>query len=113
MKKLKRSFTGACLAAAFGILSTFSVMAQTNVAAGKTVTADSELNSTYVAEKAVDNNNSGNSSRWLSANTSWPHWIEVDLGSSYDINQLKFWTGYNGYKNPVEYEFQYWNGSSW
>ena len=113
MKKLKRSFSGMCLAVCLGIFSSFYTVAQTNVALNKTATTDSQLNTSYTPDKAVDGDNSSNSSRWLSANTSWPHWIEVDLGSSYDISQMKFWTGYSGYKNPVEYQFQYWNGSSW
>ena len=113
MKKLKRSFAGMCLAVCFGLFSSFYTVAQTNVALNKTATTDSQINTSYTPDKAVDGDNSSNSSRWLSANTSWPHWIEINLGSSYDISSMKFWTGYNGYSDGVNYQFQYWNGSSW
>ena len=86
----------------------------TNLALGKTTTVDSEYNSTYTKGKAVDGNiGTGSNTRWVSANTSWPHWIEVDLAGTYTINQLKFWTGSGGYNRGVEYRFEYWNGTSW
>ncbi|NJM94347.1 MAG: T9SS type A sorting domain-containing protein [Cytophagales bacterium] len=85
----------------------------TNLALGKPTTTDSQLSGSYPGGLAVDGLNSGNASRWLSANSAWPHWIEVDLQGSFSISQLKFWTGHNGYNYPVAYQFQYWTGSTW
>ena len=84
-----------------------------NIALNKPSTSDSQLNSSYPASNAVDGINSGNSSRWVSANTAWPHYIEIDLEGAYDITGLNFYTGHNGYNRPVNYEFQYWNGNAW
>jgi hypothetical protein len=62
----------------------------------------------------VDGDNSNNSSRWVSANSAWPHWIKIDLQDTYSINRLKFWTGYDGYeKAPADFQFQRWDGSGW
>jgi beta-glucanase (GH16 family) len=85
-----------------------------NIAQGKPVTVSSELNSTYIGSNAVDGNKVDNSSRWLSEDTPYPHWIEVDLESKYELSMLKLWTGYNGYNKPlVDFEFQEWNGNEW
>lgn len=86
----------------------------TNIALGKPTLADSEYDATYTSNKANDGNNTSNNSRWLSASTSWPHWIEIDLQGNYEINQFKFWTGSaGGYSYSVQFEFQIWNGVSW
>jgi hypothetical protein len=85
-----------------------------NVALNKPVNVDSIYNSSYPGPNAVDGNYTSNASRWLSANTAFPHWIEVDLQADYEISKMQFWTGYDGYGNaPSNFQFQYWNGSSW
>ncbi len=43
-----------------------------------TYSADSELNTTYPASNVFDNNTD---TLWLSADTNYPHWVKVDLGS--------------------------------
>ena len=92
----------------------FNVMfGQTNIARNKPVTADSYL-APYTANKAVDGNKVNNADRWVSANTSWPHWVVVDLQAEYYVSQVKFWTGYSGYNCSVTaYKIQYWNGTTW
>jgi|GEM_PF-3429088 len=84
-----------------------------NIALKKPVASDSQLSSSYPASNAVDGNNSDNASRWISANTAWPHWLEVDLQGTFEIEQIKFWVGYNGYTNGIGYNFEYWNGTAW
>ncbi len=84
-----------------------------NTALFKPVTVDS-VNGSYVGSNAVDGDFGGNSSRWVSANTPWPHWIEVDLQGDYDISHMRFWTGYDGYNNALsDFKFQRWDGSDW
>ncbi|MDY8138478.1 discoidin domain-containing protein [Aquimarina sp. 2201CG5-10] len=96
------------------LLSNYILFSQTNVALNKPTITDSQYDTTFVGGKAVDGNNNLNSSRWVSTNTSWPHWIEIDLQGSFEINQMKFWTGHSGgYDEGVQFLFEYWNGSSW
>ncbi len=95
------------------IFTTLLSAQNTNIALGKPSSSDSFSASTNTSSKAVDGNIVDVESRWLSANTSWPHWIEIDLLNNYEIEQIKFWTGSGGYNRPVQYEFQVWNGSSW
>ena len=86
----------------------------TNIALNKPAITDSQLNSSYPASNAVDGNVSDNTSRWVSDATTYPHWIEIDLQGTYTIDQMKFWTGYNGYNQPPsDFKFQKWNGSTW
>ncbi len=84
-----------------------------NVALGKPTQSDS-VHLLYVSSNAVDGNNLlDNNTRWVSADTPWPHWIEVDLQGDFEIEQLKFWTGLGGYNKPNQYEFQIWDGDTW
>lgn len=86
----------------------------TNVALGKSVTTDSEYNGIYVAEKLVDGDKINNVSRWVSTRSGNTHWLEVDLSEEFNVSQVKFWTGYNGYNYPLSsYNLQYWNGTGW
>lgn len=85
-----------------------------NLALVKTATVDSTYDVMYAGQKAVDGDNHCDYSRWLSADNTNPHWIKLDLGQTYQVNRIKFWTGYQGYNNPLtNYTLQYWNGSSW
>ncbi|WP_019007518.1 discoidin domain-containing protein [Cohnella laeviribosi] len=58
--------------------------AAVNLAAGKAITASS-VQSPYVASNANDNNQA---TYWESANSAFPQWIRVDLGSSATIEQV-------------------------
>ncbi|NME69153.1 discoidin domain-containing protein [Flammeovirga aprica] len=85
-----------------------------NVALEKTVTVDSELKESYGGANAVDGDNINNSSRWLSKTNDEEHWLEVDLGGTFDIEAFAFWTGFAGYKNPIQqFSFQYEKDGAW
>ncbi|KXX69313.1 discoidin domain-containing protein [Flammeovirga sp. SJP92] len=85
-----------------------------NIAEGKAVTVDSELKESYGGANAVDGDIISNSSRWLSASNDEEHWLEVDLGGAFDIEAFAFWTGYAGYKNPIQqFSFQYEKDGAW
>ncbi|MGC9452083.1 MAG: Ig-like domain-containing protein [Oceanipulchritudo sp.] len=53
--------------------------------------------------------------RWVTENIPFPHWIQIELGNSYQLSQLKFWTGSGStYGNAVtDYQLQYWDGWNW
>ncbi|MBD0402000.1 discoidin domain-containing protein [Flammeovirga sp. EKP202] len=86
----------------------------TNVAKGKSVSVDSELKASYGGVNAVDGDKISNSSRWLSATNDEEHWLEVDLEGEFDIEAFAFWTGYAGYKNPIQqFSFQYEKEGAW
>jgi hypothetical protein len=57
----------------------------TNIAQGKPATASSTENATFPASAAVDGNTA---TRWSSA-FSDPQWLQVDLGASHSISQVK------------------------
>ena len=82
-----------------------------NVAAGKPATADSVYD-VFAAEKAVDGVVS-DESRWVSANTNGPHWLEVDLGQSYAIGSAEVHTGHSDGNAVSNFKLQAWNGSGW
>ena len=87
----------------------------TNVAQGQTTATDS-VNGTYVGANAVDGNITADTSRWISANTAFPHWIEVDFPVARTISEIRFYTGYQGYNYPIAaYTLQRWDAgtSSW
>jgi len=86
----------------------------TNVALSKTVTVDSYKDNAKKGPLAVDGNHTSETSRWVSTENGYPHWIQVDLLQTYEISALRFWTGYMGYNIPVyDFKFQGWNGSGW
>lgn len=93
--------------------------APVNLALNKSVTVDSTYTASYPGSKAVDGIKStdaaGQASRWLSGNsTAVDHWIDVDLGGSYTINEVKFWTGSYGYSYPISnYKIQVGDGTTW
>ncbi|MGC9452893.1 MAG: Ig-like domain-containing protein [Oceanipulchritudo sp.] len=86
-----------------------------NVALNRPVVADSIYSPTTPPENAVDGNSVDDASRWLSGSGAYPHWIEVELGQTYSLSQMKFWTGKNGIGPFPLYDFalQYWDGSGW
>ena len=95
-----------------------------NLALGKPVAVDSTYGS-YIAQKAVDGTEIGNGTRWVSRESSSPHWIEIDLGSRQTVGSVKFYSGYiysigtykptpAGMKDPLRnYKIQIWDGSRW
>lgn len=86
-----------------------------NVALQQPTQADSLYTPAYPSENAVDGNPVDDASRWLSANTAYPHWLEIDLGQSYLLSGMLFKTGKNGQGPFPLYDFalQYWDGSGW
>lgn len=82
-----------------------------NVVWGRTVTVDSTY-STFVASNAVDGIIS-NDSRWVSANTTGPHWAEIDLAGNCTIRTDEIYTGMDNSYPVANLVLQYWNGSSW
>lgn len=64
----------------------FGPVSGSNLALGKTVTVSSTEASTLPGTNAVDGNSS---TRWSSAMYVDPQWITVDLGSNYNISQIK------------------------
>lgn len=87
------------------------VLADNNLALGKSVTVDSTY-STYVGSNAVDGVIS-DASRWLSANTNGPHWITIDLGASYTLGAAWIYTGFGDTGAVANFVLQSWNGSIW
>lgn len=87
-----------------------------NVALNQPVTVSSEDNPPEnTGGFAVDGikDPSAIESRWVSAE-GYPHFIEVDLGMSYEVSQVAFYTGYKKYNHPInDYEIQFWDGSGW
>lgn len=70
---------------------------------------------TYVKENAVDGNQTGNKSRWISTETAEPHWFQMDWATSQTISGVKLWTGSPisaGYEID-DFQIQYWIGSAW
>ncbi len=70
---------------------------------------------TYVKENAVDGNQTGNKSRWISTETAEPHWFQMDWATSQTISGVKLWTGSPisaGYEID-DFQIQYWTGSAW
>ena len=87
-----------------------------NVALNKPATASSILSSIYPASNAVDGNTTSDTSRWVNTRGLVPAILEVDLQVSFLISQIKIFTGYTGYNNPLtSFTFEYWdeNRQSW
>ena len=85
-----------------------------NVALSQPTTVDSQSNGSTGGDNAVDGNRIDDNSRWLSSNSAFPHWIEVDLGDEMYVYGYQFWTGFSGYNRPlVDYQFQTWDGTAW
>jgi len=104
-----------CLLVAFALMTTAAVEAlPTNVALNRPTGVDSQKGGGDIGDHAVDGSITG--ARWVSDGTPFPHWIEVELGNSYQLSQLKFWTGTGGstYNKAVtDYQLQYWDGWNW
>ena len=81
-----------------------------NVALNKPATASSTLSSIYPASFAVDGNNTSDASRWVNTRGLVPAILEIDLQASFLISQIKVFTGFAGYNNPLtNFTFDYWD----
>ena len=105
-----------CVAAGTLGMSSFAVMAalptvSTDVAQGKSVIVDSTY-STNVGSNSVDGIVS-DTSRWVSADTTGPHTLEVDLGTNINLNCAHVHSGYGTGSAVVNAKLQYWSGSNW
>lgn len=81
-----------------------------NVALNKSVSVDSRNKSSQSGSEAVDGK-VDDSNKWVSANSAWPHWIEIDLAGEYTIEKLDVWFASNGVAG--DFQFQSWDGSQW
>ena len=81
--------------------------------ANTVASSSDDYSQNFTANNAVDGDNVNDASRWISAETG-EHWLEVDLGATYSVDQIKFWTGWQGYNTPLtSYSLEYWDGSAW
>jgi len=89
--------------------------APVNVALNRPATVDSINGPGFTADRAVDGDSTSDWSRWVSAGTDWPHWIEIELDQTYVLSRLKFWTDKVGVGTfPVSaFALQSWNGTAW
>lgn len=95
------------------VVKTNMDLSLTNLALNKAVVTDSHHNNNR-AENAVDGNTTDDNSRWVSANDTFPHWIEIDLGQEYNISALRFWTGWQGYNKAIKkFTFEYFKNEQW
>lgn len=85
-----------------------------NVALNKLVTASTEY-SGYPASLAVDGTKPASgtdavwfsANRWLSDTGTGPHWLKIDLQAQFLIDELRYWTGFQGFNAALEsWEFQ-------
>ena len=64
----------------------------TNLALGKSATANASEVASLGADKAVDGDTSSKSSRWSSAEANGPHWVAIDLGEEKTFESVRiFW----------------------
>jgi len=86
-----------------------------NLAPLASLSVDSELDSNYTKDKAVYGIKDHNASRWISANTDEPHYIELDWGTYKTISNVKVWSGAKNAEGWQinNYEIQYWTGDEW
>ncbi|MGP4027772.1 discoidin domain-containing protein [Actinomadura sp. 3N407] len=83
-KSLRILVAAAMAAAGLVVLAAPPAAAETNLAAGKAVSASSS-NGQYVASNVNDGDQA---TYWESANNTFPQWIQVDLGASVDTNKV-------------------------
>ena len=85
-----------------------------NIALGKPTMTDSVGSAGAGGQNAVDGVSVHNHSRWISSDNSPDHWIELDLQGLHAVNELRFWTGENGFNLPINnYSFQFRSGDLW
>lgn len=85
-----------------------------NVLTDKIVTTDSVGVPGAGGQNAIDGNSVNNFSRWISGEDPGTHWIHFDLGAKHSIQELRFWSGENGFNIPINnFQFQYRSGNQW
>ncbi|MCO6491199.1 MAG: discoidin domain-containing protein [Phaeodactylibacter sp.] len=82
-----------------------------NIALLKPATADSQFDSRFPPELAVDGG-LNDDSRWMSVTTGSVHWLEVDLLGEYRTDSTKLFFGFGGDKAPSNFVLQYWEDST-
>jgi beta-glucanase (GH16 family) len=84
----------------FMVLILNTTYADSNVAQGKTASADSQQSNNTAAK----GNDGSTTTRWCANNGNLNHWWKVDLGSSYNLSSSEVMWEYNGriYKYKVE-----------
>jgi beta-glucanase (GH16 family) len=87
------------LAILVSALSFSAAFAATNIAQGKTASADSS----ETANPAARGNDGNTTTRWCAANGNTGHWWKVDLGASYNLSGSEvMWEFARNYKYKVE-----------
>ncbi len=92
-----------------------SAVSELNVVFQRPVSVDS-VHQTYVGAFAVDGL-TGNPNRWLSANTNGPHWAEIPLSGTFQLNRAVVKSGwFNGttIQDPIPtFVLQWSDGINW
>ncbi len=92
-----------------------------NIAEHATVTTSGNLSASTSGSLAVDGDSQSYESRWVSTSDSNAKWLQINLGGTYTISGVRFWTGQyqegwraNLYQLPLSsYRIQRWTGSAW
>ncbi len=82
-----------------------------HIAKGKDVTASSKFKAAYSAENTVDGDVSYKLSRWITEKSTGPHWLEIDLSDTYEVDRVVI--SADDQAIPTDFELQYWNGTTW
>lgn len=83
----------------------------TNLALFQNVVADS-VHQDNAAEEAIDGIVSLES-RWASADTAGPHWLEVQLQAPYPVGSAQVYLGDGWTNNVADFDIQYHDGDQW
>ncbi|GHT24820.1 hypothetical protein FACS189430_10440 [Bacteroidia bacterium] len=94
-------------------IKTLLVDVPINVVLNKPVT-HSDLTGGYPGAGAVDGVKVGNATRWVSADNTNAHWIEIDLQGTFSINELRLWRESNAAQQMPMFSLQVPDGvGSW
>ena len=94
------------------IYQTFRILPNaSNIALGSSVSASGQFRNNTPPEDAVDGDISTNGSRWIAPRNDetplFEQWMEIDFGRTASIKAFQFYTGFDGYNNPIyEFDFQ-------
>jgi len=77
-----------------------------------TASASSTYSASFPARYAVDGV-VNNESRWMSADTTNPHWLEVQLADAFEVGSANIFFGVDDLYPVSNFSLQYWTGSSW
>lgn len=90
-----------------------------NLAFGKPAEASSVLTDRYVASNAVNGNYNTQAERWVSATSSGPEWLEIDLLGRFSLKRVEVYTGNFPASGPPwnmavkSFSIQYWRDGEW